>query len=338
VALWSAGRCELRRVPPDRYSPPVTESLERMPFMCRDVGAADARVLVATPDGLRERRGRPVDDGLRADFGMRAVLALPLSGDALAGWLFYLDKSLLSTDDIALGTITAREIVRSLSQAEMVAIERQTAVTDERTRLGRDLHDGLLQSLTAVRLQLHQLSRQAATGSANREKLQAVEASIAANQRELRRLVEDLRPREEACDTAPAALADDLEELRARVRQEWSLETRASVDSRVHLPPGLGREVHLMVHEALVNAARHGGATLADVAIAHDRERLTVTVADNGRGFPFSGRRNAVELECEHAGPVSLRERVLSLNGELVIESSASGARVEMTIPLDRGA
>ena len=184
VAIWSAGRCEFRRLPPQRYAPPVDEALDRTPFMCRDAGAADVRVLFASGEGLHERGDAAIDDALRADFGMHSVLALPLPGDRVAGWLFYLDKPFLSTDDIALGTITSREIAASLGHAEMVAMERQTAVIDARTRLGRDLHDGLLQSLTAARLQVHRLSRQAPVGSESRQKLVAVEGSIAANQRD----------------------------------------------------------------------------------------------------------------------------------------------------------
>ena len=93
-----------------------------------------------------------------------------------------------------------------------------------------------------------------------------------------------------------------------------------------------------MVNEALVNAARHGGATLAEVSIADGSGCLTVTVADNGRGFPFQGRRNAAQLAREQCGPVSLRQRVASLDGGLVVESGPAGARVEMTIPVERGA
>ncbi len=337
VALWSPAGFELRREPPGRYSPAVAEALEGRSFMCRDVDAADARVLCADGDGLREWRGRAFAPGFQADFNLHAVLALPLPGDRLSGWLIYLDKRGLSTDDVALGTITAREVVASLDHADLVALGRRTAVIDERTRLGRDLHDGLLQSLTAVRLQLHQLSRQVA-GAATREKLRAVEASISVNQQDLRRLIEELHPRDEAPGRALAGFAEEVDELCTRVQQQWGIAVQTRLQPQLQLAPALRREVAFMVHEALVNAVRHGGASAVELTVCEDHHRLMVAVADNGRGFAFEGRRDAVQLAREHAGPVSLRERVTSLAGTIVVDSGYGGARIELTIPLGEGA
>jgi len=337
VALWSPLEFRFGREPPDRYSPLVADVLERVPFMCRDAAAKDERVLCAAGDGLREWRGQAIHPGLIADFGLHSVLALPLPGERLSGWLFYLDKTRLSVDEMALGTISAREIIASLDHAELLTRQRESAIIDERTRLGRDLHDGLLQSLTAARLQLHQLARQSTgAGIESREKLEVLEASITANQRELRRLVEELRP---GAAQSPQALglADELDQLQERMRRDWGLEVRAQIDRGARVRPAVAREVYLMIHEALVNAARHGGASTVEMRVAEDRERLTVSVTDNGRGFPFEGRRDQIQLAREHIGPVSLRERVASLHGTLIVDSTSRGARIELTIPIREG-
>ena len=95
------------------------------------------------------------------------------------------------------------------------------------------------------------------------------------------------------------------------------------------------RAVPLMVHEAIVNALKHGQPTRVSVAVHASDARLRIVVTDDGRGFPFSGRREHAALVAANAGPVSLRERVAQLGGQICIESSASGSRVELSIPLE---
>jgi signal transduction histidine kinase len=259
------------------------------------------------------------------------VLAVPLPSERLTGCVLYLDKRRLSYDDVAVGTIGAREIMASLDQAELLARQRESAVSDERTRLGRDLHDGLLQSLTAARLQLHQLTRQVSRADDQAaQKLQALEAAMAANQRDLRMLVEQLRPGK-AASRDVRTWVEAVEHLREGMRRDWGLDVVADVNGQV--PAEIGHDVFLMIHEALVNAARHGRATRVDLRVTGDNQSLRVSVVDNGCGFAFNGRRDHLQLAAEHIGPSSLRERVASLNGTLVVDSSSGGACVEISIP-----
>ena len=79
---------------------------------------------------------------------------------------------------------------------------------------------------------------------------------------------------------------------------------------------------------------RGSGATVARVDLAERDDELHITVTDDGRGFPFRGRYDLAALALMHQGPVSLKERVALLDGELMIDSSASGARLEITLPL----
>ena len=58
-------------------------------------------------------------------------------------------------------------------------------------------------------------------------------------------------------------------------------------------------------------------------------------IADDGSGFPFRGRYDLTELEARGIGPASLKERVASLAGNLVLTSSLSGSTVEIELPLN---
>jgi signal transduction histidine kinase len=92
-------------------------------------------------------------------------------------------------------------------------------------------------------------------------------------------------------------------------------------------------EVYHILREALVNAARHAHATTITVSLRVDRRGIRMTVADDGEGFPFTGRHDLARLIRYDMGPTVLRERVAALAGTLVIESSRHGARLDIGIP-----
>jgi two-component system sensor histidine kinase UhpB len=89
-----------------------------------------------------------------------------------------------------------------------------------------------------------------------------------------------------------------------------------------------------MVHEAVVNALKHGDPSRVAVTIEGSRTELRIVVVDDGRGFPFKGRYDEAELAAKRAGPKSLLDRVVSLGGRMQIESSDAGSRVEMSLAL----
>jgi signal transduction histidine kinase len=100
------------------------------------------------------------------------------------------------------------------------------------------------------------------------------------------------------------------------------------------IPGTLARDVYLLLHEALVNAARHSGASSAYVTIGIEHDRLSITVTDDGVGFRFRGRYDHAALVALNLGPVSLLERTAALGGSLSIDSSDSGASLSITLPL----
>jgi signal transduction histidine kinase len=213
---------------------------------------------------------------------------------------------------------------------------RSAAVDQERVRLARDLHDGLLQSLAAASLQV-QAARDALgiEPKAAERRLGEVQRMLADEQRSLRIFLWQMRPGSSSPgggSTAP--LGERVRRLAERVGREWGLAVRIEDEGlRVPLGPGLEQQLYLMVHEAVTNAARHSGARTVQVEMAANDGRLRVLVEDDGRGFPFEGRRDGEELAAAGQGPVSLRERAALLGGHLVVDSSGKGSRVEIVVP-----
>jgi signal transduction histidine kinase len=104
--------------------------------------------------------------------------------------------------------------------------------------------------------------------------------------------------------------------------------------TEIDMPPRLCRELARIVQEGLVNIRKHSGAKRASVGLARTNGQWTLTVEDDGRGFPFSGRFSHAELEAGGKGPLVIRERVRLIEGELTIESNPGrGSRLEISLP-----
>jgi len=231
---------------------------------------------------------------------------------------------------------SARQVMADINQFFSKERVERAAMEDERVRLARELHDGVLQSLAASLLKLEALSRLMEENPDARKRLQDIGNLIADEQRELRLWIGKLKPTAASPSMASSAdLAAALATLCQRAETQWGLRVRLTT-SRGVIQRGLGDEVYSLVKEGLNNVARHARAKSArvDVQIAH--EWVRVTVADDGVGFPFQGRYDLAILIESRLGPTSLKDRVASLGGELVLTSTLSGSRLEMTLPLHR--
>jgi two-component system nitrate/nitrite sensor histidine kinase NarX len=120
-----------------------------------------------------------------------------------------------------------------------------------------------------------------------------------------------------------------------RFRRETGISAEfVSEIEKLELPQKVCRELARIVQESLVNVRKHSGARHVLVRLAQRSGNLQLTVEDDGRGFPFSGRLSETELAITGKGPAVIRERVRLLAGELTIESNPGhGARVEVRIP-----
>lgn len=336
LASWSRGEFQWNRQPPGTYDPLVAEPLAGTDFLCPDARAAVPTCLHTSSAGLQRRQGPPLHPDLRARFAIGSVLCLRLQGQVVKGRLFCLDKPGLTADDLVLGEIVARQVAARMDHFYLLQRLQQAAATEERIRLARQLHDGVLQSLTGAALQLQtvgpllEADRQAA-----HNRLLQIQRLLAEEQRDLRFFIQELKPAPLGLPGADSGLAARLNELGERIERHWGLRVELTVERfEAPISDALLREIYLIVHEALVNAARHAQASTARVAVGVLDNQVRIIVADNGRGFRFRGHYDHAALTDMKLGPVTLKERIGALHGSIAIDSDASGARLEISLPL----
>jgi signal transduction histidine kinase len=339
LASWSGGELRTSREAPETFHPVVAEPLAGLTFLSPNVRAPGASVLYLTPSELRSWRGSPIHPALQARFEMTAVLCLALHSECLDGHLFALGKRGMTADDLLLGEIVARQVASWMDQAFVSRRLRQAAVTDERLRLSRDLHDGVLQSLTGAALQLQTVQRLLDTNpQVARDRLTAIQWLIADQQRDLRFLIRDSKRASFGLTSGAAGLDGYVRDVVQRLGELWGLQVDLQVERlEAQSCEPLLYDVCLIIQEALVNAARHGAASAVRVAVAAEDGQLRIDVTDNGRGFPFQGEYDAAALFAQQLGPVMLKERVRSLGGTLVIHSTGAGARLDIRLPCGGG-
>ena len=339
LAEWHAGAVRSWREAPDTFRPVVAEPLTELTFFSADVRAPLPSVTCRPPDVRRRWRGTPIHPALQARFAMRGVLCLPLHGECLDGHLFVLDKPRMTADDLLLGEVVAHQVASSIDQSLLARRLRRAAAVEERSRLSRDLHDGVLQSLAAAALQLETVQRLWDTDPrAARERLATTQLLIAHEQRALRAFIRESKLAAVAPTATEAGLRTQLRAVVHRLEQIWGLRVALHLEGLDHasLDP-LANDICLIVQEAVVNAARHAGASEVRVDVARANGDVQVVVTDNGGGFPFQGEYDHAALTALQLGPVILKERVKSVGGTVAIRSSSAGARLDIRLPAQRG-
>ena len=123
------------------------------------------------------------------------MLSVPLAGETFEGRLFFLDRPGMTSDDLVLAEVVAGVTTGRLDHLFLTRRLLQLAATEERIRLARDLHDGALQSLTGIALRLAAARRLLdENGVEGRERLAEVQRLIAAEQRDFRFFIQELKP------------------------------------------------------------------------------------------------------------------------------------------------
>jgi signal transduction histidine kinase len=233
---------------------------------------------------------------------------------------------------------TDQQVVELFARHAGVAIENARlhdrlatlAVIEERDRIGRDLHDGIIQSLYGVGLSLEDVEQlmfdQPAEAAARVDAaIDAIHAAIG----DIRHFILGLRPSLAARHDLIGGLAALVGSLRLSTVTDLELEADDLPDSVRDLDDETTTQLIHIAREALSNVVRHSKATRATIRVVADDDAIHLTVSDNGHGFvpPTDG-------ETEHQGIANMRERANALGGSVRIESEQMvGTRIIVDVP-----
>ena len=205
---------------------------------------------------------------------------------------------------------------RAAIREAQIEAERQQTLVDERERMARDLHDDLLQALSAANLQIATAELRAGDDGGTREALSRSREDLQAAIDGARRLVTGLRARQlegRSLGDAILGLADDLS---ARTGAATALEVDDIGEIDAHAEDALFR----VAQEALANVAKHASAATVQIHLEREGESIVLSIVDDGRGID-----SREPVRADSYGLTGMRERVHAVGGSVSVESGSHG-------------
>lgn len=209
---------------------------------------------------------------------------------------------------------------------------RRRAGAAERARFARELHDGAVQSLIAVEMQVDVLKRQAeTTPDVVSGELGRIQGLLREEVLKLRELMQQMKSIDVDSRRFLSVVTDTVE----RFERETGISARFVTDiAKLEMPDRICRELLRIVQEGLVNVRKHSRARHALVRLGANSTQWSLTMEDDGRGFPFAGRLSQDDLDQMGKGPTIIKERLQLIAGSLTVESNpGAGTRLEIKVP-----
>ena len=203
---------------------------------------------------------------------------------------------------------------KKASELAVQQLKEQTAL-EERTRLARDLHDAVSQTLFSTSLIAEVLPKVwERNKDEGHKKLEEIRLMTRGALAEMRTLLFELRP----AALADADLNDLLRQLCESVIGKSKVHIDLDVDGNSAVPPDVKVAVYRIAQEALNNIIKHSGATRAQVSLQTTPHAVALQVIDNGRGFDLS------EAAPGRFGLTNMKERAAKVNAALQIRSKVN--------------
>jgi signal transduction histidine kinase len=191
----------------------------------------------------------------------------------------------------------------------------ELARMEERNRLARDLHDTVKQQTYAARMQL--TAAKNLLGSDLTAAAGHIDTALQLNretQQELKLIIDELRP----AALQGKGLAQAMKEYAERWQEHTGIKVETVISGERSIPLEVEQALYRVLQEALSNIARHAEADSVKLSLNMTPERVTLVVADNGRGFDISG------VSLSSYGLTGMRTRLSEVGGTLHVESTLS--------------
>ena len=222
------------------------------------------------------------------------------------------------------------ELTQSHRKLKELSRHQQAVREQERTRVAREVHDELGQSLTALKMDASWLSKKMPEEQgALKEKAEAMKKHISATIQSVKRISSKLRPAVLDHFGLAAAVEWEAKDFQART----GIVCRVTVEPEdISLDDDSSTAIYRILQEALTNVTRHASASTADIVLKFvDPDSVMLMVSDNGTGIT-----NEQVSQPGSFGLMGIRERIDSLDGEVCIEGAPDrGTTIKVIIPLN---
>jgi signal transduction histidine kinase len=246
-----------------------------------------------------------------------------------------------SEDDARLVEMFAVHAGIAIENARLHDQVQRLAVVEERERIGKDLHDGIIQAIYAVGLSLEDVPELVEEEDGRQDAIARVDRAIDALNlviADIRSYILRLRPALGGPEDPVEALARLGEELGMHAVIDLEVDLDGGADAMRQLPPDRRSDLLFIAREALSNVARHAGATRAALVLALDEDELVLCIEDNGRGFD-PATVPGPDAFGRHQGLSNMRDRAVGMGGTFAVERpDGPGTRIIVRIPAPPGA
>ncbi len=297
---------------------------------------------IKTPDIYPSRFGEAIR--------INAVMMAPLITGGKTVGLIMVESQVANTfdeSDLEILETLAFQVASAIEHARLLQKTREIAIVEERTRLARDMHDGVAQNLAYLLIQVDRCLNMVEEGGKLEKQLEQISALLKQNIEELRRNIFDLRP----VELEGKSVFEVLKNFVTEFGQRWNLKTTCVIEGEfVEVSPEVESSLYRILQETLSNARQHARCTELSVKVAiKDNQWVTLEVQDNGQGFDANQvaqdlhRSQAKNLSPREGqgkglGLISMRERATRVGGQLTVESdNYQGTRVFAMLPLRVG-
>ena len=271
---------------------------------------------------------------------MTSFLGVPVRVKSRSvGNLYLTDKGTgdpFSEDDERLVEMFAVHAGIAIENARLHDQVQRLAVVEERERIGKDLHDGIIQAIYAVGLSLEDVPELVDDEGGRDEAVARVDRAIDALNlviSDIRSYILRLRPSMGGEEDTVEALARLAEEVGMHAVIDLDVDLDGGAATVRALSPDRRSDILFIAREALSNVARHSGATRMVVALADDGSDLLFRVEDNGRGFDPAALPGP-DAYGRHQGISNMRDRAVGMGGTFTVDRpDGPGTRIIVRVP-----
>lgn len=229
----------------------------------------------------------------------------------------------------AYGISRMMEIFNAENDRQLQQARREKTLIEERVRIARDLHDGVIQSLYAISLSLQRLKILNREQPENLEQLKESISRVDRVMQDIRNYIQDLPILSDSPLPLAAAVTAIAEEFRAATKMQ--VEARVTANAGQSLTPQSAEHLYFIIKEALSNVAKHSKASKVHLSCTTREEGVELMITDNGVGFSVD---DAVDGARIGQGLMNMKTRAGKMGGACHITSSpGKGTRVVVIIP-----